>query len=69
LESGNWGPNSGFFQNFYKTEYPLPKMDVAVTPDFHGALENWGLTTFLEDGLLYQEGVTDSLHSRRILIK
>jgi aminopeptidase N len=42
-------------------------MDVAAIPDFRGAMENWGLITFREDGLLYQEGVTDALHKENII--
>ncbi len=57
-----------FFQNFYKIEYPLPKMDVAAIPDFRGAMENWGLITFEEDGLLYQEGISDVINKEDTIL-
>jgi aminopeptidase N len=42
-------------------------MDVAAIRDFPGAMENWGLITFQEDGLLYQEGITDALQKENII--
>ncbi|XP_076645841.1 aminopeptidase N-like [Halictus rubicundus] len=42
----------------------MPKIDIA---DFdHGAMESWGLVTYREDMLLYEEGVTTTAHKELI---
>ncbi|XP_032596092.1 aminopeptidase N isoform X2 [Drosophila grimshawi] len=48
-----------YFEDMFDIEYPLPKMDLLAVPDFNaGAMENWGLITFREASLFYDE--TDS---------
>ena len=42
-----------FYEDFYQTDYPLPKSDHLALPDFSsGAMENWGLITYRESALL-----------------
>ena len=45
-----------FYDDRFKTPFPLPKMDLLALPDFEaGAMENWGLITFREIALLANE--------------
>ncbi|MCQ2570787.1 MAG: M1 family metallopeptidase [Candidatus Saccharibacteria bacterium] len=45
-----------FYDDCFKTPFPLPKMDLLALPDFEaGAMENWGLVTFREIAMLANE--------------
>ena len=46
-----------FYEDYFDVKYPLPKMDIVAVPEPFGpgAMENWGLITFGESGLLYDE--------------
>ncbi|XP_077996674.1 endoplasmic reticulum aminopeptidase 2-like [Glandiceps talaboti] len=49
------------YEKFFDIPYPLPKQDMVAIPDFAaGAMENWGLITFREAAILYEEGVSSS---------
>ncbi|XP_044766534.1 puromycin-sensitive aminopeptidase-like [Coccinella septempunctata] len=42
-----------FFTEYFKTPYPLPKLDLIAVPDYKtDAMENWGLITFRDINLL-----------------
>ncbi|TAL15231.1 M1 family peptidase [Patescibacteria group bacterium] len=54
-----------FYEEFFETEYPLPKSDHVALPDFSfGAMENWGLITYRETTLL-AEPETISISSKQ----
>jgi aminopeptidase N len=45
-----------FYENIYDIPYPLHKLDLVAIPDFEAyAMENWGIITFREAGILYDE--------------
>ncbi|XP_034535383.1 aminopeptidase Ey-like [Notolabrus celidotus] len=55
------GPILAFFENYYNISYPLSKSDQIALPDFSaGAMENWGLITYRETALLYNQGVSSN---------
>ncbi|XP_044260023.1 aminopeptidase N [Tribolium madens] len=56
-----------FYENFFGIKYPLPKIDMIGLPDFSaGAMENWGLITYRESVLLYEEKVSSKGSLQRI---
>ncbi|XP_011706301.1 PREDICTED: uncharacterized protein LOC105461501 [Wasmannia auropunctata] len=49
-------PLMSFFEKRYNQKYPLSKLSMAALPDFgSGAMENWGLLTYRESSMLYDE--------------
>ncbi|KAG7231138.1 hypothetical protein INR49_027178, partial [Caranx melampygus] len=61
------GPILKFFEDYYKSKYPLPKSDQIALPDFNaGAMENWGLITYRETALLYDEEFSSNSNKQRI---
>ncbi|XP_021076862.1 leucyl-cystinyl aminopeptidase isoform X2 [Mus pahari] len=58
-----------FYQNYFEIQYPLKKLDLVAIPDFEaGAMENWGLLTFREETLLY-DNATSSVADRKLVTK
>ncbi|KAJ3052261.1 Aminopeptidase 2 mitochondrial [Rhizophlyctis rosea] len=56
-----------FFSEYFDIVYPLPKMDLVAIPDFGaGAMENWGLVTYREVYLLYDEKTSSAKGKQRI---
>jgi aminopeptidase N len=44
----------GYFNEYFGTRYPLPKLDqIAVPGGFSGAMENWGGITYIESAILF----------------
>ncbi|VVC38461.1 Hypothetical protein CINCED_3A009639 [Cinara cedri] len=62
------GPNIlQFYEEFFSIPYPLEKTDLVALPDFAaGAMENWGLVTFREIAMLYNEGVSPNSQKERV---
>ncbi|KAI7812168.1 alanyl (membrane) aminopeptidase b, tandem duplicate 1 [Triplophysa rosa] len=61
------GPILRFFEEYYNSTYPLPKSDQIALPDFSaGAMENWGLITYRETALLYDEESSSNGNKERI---
>lgn len=56
-----------FLEEYYKIKFPLPKIDMIALPDFKaGAMENWGLLTFREIAMLYDNGVSPTTAKARV---
>ncbi|PSN39002.1 Aminopeptidase N [Blattella germanica] len=49
------------------SKYTMPKMDEVAVPDFSaGAMENWGLCTYRERLILYDESAANAAHKQSI---
>ncbi|XP_029428704.1 leucyl-cystinyl aminopeptidase [Rhinatrema bivittatum] len=54
-----------FYKQKFEIDYPLKKLDLVAIPDFQaGAMENWGLITFRETALLYDNETSSILDKR-----
>ncbi|XP_053152087.1 leucyl-cystinyl aminopeptidase isoform X2 [Hemicordylus capensis] len=56
-----------FYQKYFGILYPLKKLDLVAIPDFQaGAMENWGLITFRETTLLYDNKTSSAMDKKRV---
>ncbi|XP_067104822.1 aminopeptidase N-like isoform X3 [Osmerus mordax] len=62
------GPILTFYETYYNASYPLSKSDQIALPDFNaGAMENWGLVTYRETALLYDQTISSNGNKERVL--
>ncbi|XP_053945174.1 glutamyl aminopeptidase-like [Anastrepha ludens] len=58
-----------YYIQYFQIEYPLPKMDMAAIPDFvSGAMEHWGLVTYRETALLYDEAESSTANKQSVAL-
>ncbi|XP_028263796.1 alanyl (membrane) aminopeptidase-like b isoform X2 [Parambassis ranga] len=56
-----------FYEKIFEINYEQSKLDQIALPDLNpSAMENWGLVTYQQGDLLYQEGVSSLLHKEEI---
>ena len=56
-----------YFESYFEIPYPLPKQDMIAIPDFvSGAMEHWGLITYRETNLLFDQRESSSLNQQRV---
>lgn len=46
-------------------DYELPKVDSAGVPNKGGAMENWGMVTYRENAMIYEENYEDISHTQK----
>ncbi|XP_044047927.1 alanyl (membrane) aminopeptidase a [Siniperca chuatsi] len=56
-----------FYESYFEIDYQQKTLNQIALPDLNAAaMENWGLITYQEGGLLYEEGVSSLLHKEVI---
>ncbi|XP_019744369.1 glutamyl aminopeptidase [Hippocampus comes] len=56
-----------YFEEYFNMTYSISKLDKIAIPDFGtGAMENWGLITYRETNLLYDEKQSSSYNMQRV---
>ncbi|OVA04489.1 Peptidase M1 [Macleaya cordata] len=57
------------YKVYFETPYSLPKLDMVAIPDFAaGAMENYGLVTYRETALLYDDQHSAAANKQRVAI-
>ncbi|VFQ97745.1 unnamed protein product [Cuscuta campestris] len=57
----------GIYKEYFAVPYSLPKLDMIAIPDFAaGAMENYGLVTYRETALLYDEKQSAAANKQRV---
>ncbi|GMI94982.1 AMINOPEPTIDASE M1, aminopeptidase M1 [Hibiscus trionum] len=57
----------GLYKDYFAVPYPLPKLDMIAIPDFSaGAMENYGLVTYRETALLFDEQHSAAANKQRV---
>ncbi|KDP34065.1 hypothetical protein JCGZ_07636 [Jatropha curcas] len=55
------------YKEYFAVQYPLPKLDMIAIPDFAaGAMENYGLVTYRETALLFDEKHSAAANKQRV---
>ncbi|XP_043917396.1 glutamyl aminopeptidase [Protopterus annectens] len=55
------------FEKYFNMDYSIGKLDKIAIPDFGtGAMENWGLITYRETNLLYDQNESSSTNQQRV---
>ncbi|KAI9095612.1 peptidase family M1-domain-containing protein [Phlyctochytrium arcticum] len=71
-ESGNYALQIAkhtlpYYASVFGIKYALPKLDMVAIPDFSaGAMENWGLVTYVDSGLLVDDKVSSEEDKQRV---
>ncbi|KAF5186168.1 Aminopeptidase [Thalictrum thalictroides] len=59
----------GLYREYFDTPYSLPKLDMVAIPDFAaGAMENYGLVTYRETALLYDDQHSAAANKQRVAV-
>ncbi|XP_070698575.1 glutamyl aminopeptidase isoform X2 [Pempheris klunzingeri] len=72
LETAQYAANTtkiifDHFEEYFNMTYSISKLDKIAIPDFGtGAMENWGLITYRETNLLYDENQSSSYNKQRV---